>query len=79
MSWLSVPAVGTNSQLPVVLDGAIALIALIGGLKDTLQDLSTKNTADLLDELASKPVNPAAGCLASRRRKNYCIEDFIRA
>lgn len=57
MSWLAIPAVGTVDHLSVSLNGAIELIKLIGGLKDKLDDLSTRNAIDLLDELVSKPVN----------------------
>ena len=79
MSWLAIPAVGANTKLPIALNGTIELITLIGGLKDTLNDLSTRNVIDLLDELASKPVDPVDPVvIAVTAITNRPIDDTIK-
>jgi len=79
MSWLAIPAVGANTKLPIVLNGSIELITLIGGLKDRLNDLSTRNVIDLLDELALKPVDPADPVvIAVKAITNKPVENIIK-
>jgi len=79
MSWLTIPAVGTNTRLPIALNGTIALIKLIGGLKDTLNDLSTSNAIELLDELAAKPVDTADPVvIAVTAITSRPVEDVVR-
>jgi len=79
MSWLTIPAVGANTRLPVALNGAIELIKLIGGLKDTINDLSTRNAVELLDELAAKPVDPTDPVvIAVTAITSRSVEDVIK-
>jgi len=79
MSWLAIPAVGTINKLSVTLNGTIELIKLIGGLKDRIDDLSTRNAIDLLDELAAKPVNPDDPVvIAVDAITNGQVEDIIK-
>jgi hypothetical protein len=79
MSWLTIPAVGTDNKLPIALNGTIELIKLIGGLKDTLNDLSTRNAIELLDELAANPVDPADPVvIAVTAITNRSVDDVVK-
>ena len=57
MSWLTIPA-ANNTKLPIDMDGGAGLIKVLGGLKDSIGELSTRSPVDILDELLTKPVNP---------------------
>ena len=57
MSWLTIPA-ANNTKLPIDMDGGASLIKVLGGLKDSIGELSTRSPVDILDGLLTKPVNP---------------------
>ncbi|MDX2507764.1 MAG: hypothetical protein QNL62_25265 [Gammaproteobacteria bacterium] len=57
MSWLTIPA-ANNTKLPIDMDGSAGLIKVLGGLKDSIGELSTRSAVDILDGLLTKPVNP---------------------
>ena len=79
MAWLAIPAVGTNNKLPIALNCAMELTKVIGGLKDSLNDLSTRNAVDLLDELASRPIDSTDPVVdAVSRITSKPIEEIIK-
>lgn len=78
MSWLTIPA-ANNTKLPIDMDGGASLIKVLGGLKDSIGELSTRSPVDILDELLTNPVNPDDPiALAITNLSNRPIDDVLQ-
>lgn len=78
MDWLTLPA-ANNTMLPVELNSSMSLIRLLGGLKDSISDLSTKSAIQILDDLLNNPVDSTDPIvLAIASVSGSSIEDVLK-
>jgi len=78
MPWL-IKSAANNMKLPIDVDSGASLIKVLGTLKDSIGDLSTKSPIDILDELLTKPIDSNDPIvIAITKLSNRSIDEILQ-